>query len=343
MSAPTPNDLAEDRRLAEASAWRARLTEQKLDSDPALERWLASDPLNAAAYERAEAIWDEMGDLSGTPEFMDLRRGALDVAARQGRRNRRAYHVDRPIAAALVTLAIICAGGAGAWWIANQPRTYETMLGERRVVPLSDGSQVWLDSDSKVAIRYTSDARKLELLRGQARFDVAHNVARPFSVKARDETVVATGTSFNIDLTGADTRVTLIEGHVAVLAGPGRGYAPVQRRLQDVSSRTVELAAGQELDVVSAAPPIVKTVDLERATSWEEGRLVFENEPLAEAALRISRSSARRVSVDPAVANLRISGVFNAGDADGFVQTMSLYLPVKAESGADGGLVLAAR
>ena len=342
MSAPIPNDLAEDRRLAEAAAWRARLAEQKLDSDPALEQWLASDPLNAAAYERAEAVWDEMGELSSTPEFMDLRRGALDIAARQGRRNRGAYRLARPIAAALATLAILGAGG-GTWWMVNRPQTYETTLGERRVVPLSDGSQVWLDSDSKVAIRYTSDARKLELLRGQARFDVAHNVARPFSVKARDETVVATGTSFNIDLTGSDTLVTLIEGHVAILDGAGRRSTPVQTRQQFSPPHTVDLVAGQELDVMAAAPPIIKTVDLERATAWEDGRLVFENEPLSMAALRISRSSARRVSVDPAVANLKISGVFNAGDVDGFAQTMSLYLPVRSEPGADGGVVLVAR
>jgi transmembrane sensor len=342
MSAPTPNDLAEDRRLAEAAAWRARLAEQKLDSDPSLEHWLASDPLNAAAYERAEAIWDEMGELSSTPEFMDLRRGALDIAARQGRRNRGAYRLARPIAAALATLAIIGAGG-GTWWMVNRPQTYETTLGERRVVPLSDGSQVWLDSDSKVAIRYTSDARKLELLRGQARFDVAHNVARPFSVKARDETVVATGTSFNIDLTGSDTLVTLIEGHVAILDGAGRRSTPAQTRQQAGPPHTVDLVAGQELDVMAAAPPIIKTVDLERATAWEDGRLVFEDEPLSMAALRISRSSARRVSVDPAVANLKISGVFNAGDVDGFAQTMSLYLPVRSEPGAGGGVVLVAR
>jgi transmembrane sensor len=342
MSAPIPNDLAEDRRLAEAAAWRARLAEQKLDSDPALEHWLASDPLNAAAYERAEAIWDEMGELSSTPEFMDLRRGALDIAARQGRRNRGAYRLARPIAAALATLAIIGAGG-GAWWMVSRPQTYETTLGERRVVPLSDGSQVWLDSDSKVAIRYTSDARKLELLRGQARFDVAHNVARPFSVKARDETVVATGTSFNIDLTGSDTLVTLIEGHVAILDGAGRRSTPVQARQQAGPPHTVDLVAGQELDVMAAAPPIIKTVDLERATAWEDGRLVFEDEPLSMAALRVSRSSARRVSVDPAVANLKISGVFNAGDVDGFAQTMSLYLPVRSKAGADGGVVLVAR
>jgi transmembrane sensor len=334
--------MAEERRLAEAAAWCARLAERRLETDPALEQWLASDPLNAAAYARAEAIWDEMGELSSTPEFMDLRRGALDIAARQGRRNRGAYRFAGPIAAAVATLVLLGAGGA-TWWAINRPQVYETTVGERRVVPLSDGSQVWLDSDSKVAIRYTSDARKLELLRGQARFDVAHNVARPFSVKARDETVVATGTSFNIDLTGSATLVTLIEGHVAVFGGPPRRSFAAQARRQISPPRAVELAAGQELDVMAATPPVVKTVDLERATAWEEGRLVFEDETLSTAAERISRSSSRSVSVDPAVANLRISGVFNAGDVDGFAQTMSIYLPVKEEYRADGGLVLAAR
>ncbi len=339
MTMPSQTTPTEERRLAEAAAWRARLAEQKLDSDPLFEHWLATDPLNAEAYARAEELWDEMGDLSSTPEFIDVRRRALEIAARQGRRNRGAHKWARPIAAALAVVSIAGASG-GAWWFANLPQTYQTALSERRVIPLSDGSQVSLDSDSEVAVRYTADARKLELLRGQARFDVAHNVARPFSVRARDETVIATGTSFNVDLTGPNTLVTLIEGHVVVLNGAGQAPS-APRHAARISS--VDLIAGQELDVPVASPKVIKTVSLERVTAWEGGRLIFDDEPLSTAAQRVSRYSTRPVTVDPAVANLRISGVFNAGDVDGFAQTMSLYLPVRAEARTEGGTVLVAR
>src|SRR3546814_1264895 len=77
---------------------------------------------------------------------------------------------------------------------------YRTVLGERRVVTLADGSTVSLDAASEVRVAYSERARELALVRGQARFDVAHDPRRPFAVQARDQRVVATGTAFNVDL-----------------------------------------------------------------------------------------------------------------------------------------------
>src|SRR3546814_3966246 len=76
---------------------------------------------------------------------------------------------------------------------------YRTVLGERRVVTLADGSTVSLDAASEVRVAYSERARELALVRGQARFDVAHDPRRPFAVQARDQRVVATGTAFNVD------------------------------------------------------------------------------------------------------------------------------------------------
>src|SRR6185437_15005809 len=78
-------------------------------------------------------------------------------------------------------------------------------------------SQLTLDARSEVSVRYTSDARALTLVRGQAQFDVAHDVARPFSVTAEGHEVLATGTAFDVDLLGPKLLVTLLKGRVVVL------------------------------------------------------------------------------------------------------------------------------
>jgi len=69
-------------------------------------------------------------------------------------------------------------------WYLQRPDTYRTALGERRAVTLADGSQITLDSSSEVMVRYSANARALTLVRGQARFDVTHDVERPFTVTA---------------------------------------------------------------------------------------------------------------------------------------------------------------
>ena len=89
---------------------------------------------------------------------------------------------------------------------------------------------------------------RLHLLKGQARFDVAHDKSRPFSVVAGNQKVIATGTAFNIDMAGPKVLVTLIEGHVVVL-DENDAAKPVAA----VWSRPVELQAGQQLAAGAAA------------------------------------------------------------------------------------------
>lgn len=328
------------RRLAEATAWRVRLTEDDVETSEQFEAWIA-DPLNEAAWEQVQRPWREVGEKATTPELISARAGALERAHRQGRR-RWASGASGRIAAGLAAV-VIASGGYGGWrWYEAQPQVYRTTLGERRVVPLSDGSKVSLDSRSVLKIRYTKDARKLELVSGQARFDVSRDVRRPFSVTARDQTVVATGTAFNVDLLGPKVMVTLIEGQVVVMKGPPRDGPADQapRTAATAAPPPIVLKAGQQLVAAPAGAPQVTIVSLDRATAWEAGQLAFEDEPLGAVAERVSRYAERPLKVAPNVADMRISGVFKAGDVTTFIDVVSSYLPVEAQQGESGQITL---
>src|SRR3546814_3333806 len=137
-------------------------------------------------------------------------------------------------------LVVIVACGIGAYtWNAQRGDVYRAVAGERRLITLEDGSKISLDARSEVRVRYSKDARRLELLGGQARFDVAHDSRRPFSVRARDQLVIATGTAFNIDMVGSTVLVTLIEGRVEVLEDIGMPHGAVP--LKDRKSTSLEL------------------------------------------------------------------------------------------------------
>ncbi len=339
MSERGRGDQEAMRRLASASVWRVRLTEEGLESSAAFEAWLAEDPANEAAWRQVNAPWDLLGEQSTNPEVVAARRQALARAAERGptasaqRRSRRAYVLSGVAAGAAALVA-------GALWLFAQPGEYRTGLGERRVVTLEDGSKVSLDSQTVLQVRYSADARRLELKKGQARFDVFHNARRPFSVDAGDRTVIATGTSFNIDLRQSAVVVTLIEGRVLVTPHEAVALLPASAK-QDAAA--VPLNAGQTLttSLDATLPPKVANVRLDTVTSWESGRLMFDDEPLGEVVERVGRYSSQRIVVaDERAAQLRISGVFNTGDVTTFVDTVSRYLPVHAASRPDGTIVL---
>lgn len=328
--------LPADPRLVQAAEWQVRLAEAGLDSIPAFELWL-SDPQNAAAWERVSGIWDGFAEVAREPEMIAARQAALgdvfrhrQVAARPTRR-----------LAAIAAIILLGLGlGGGIYW-SGLPDDYRTARGERRMITLSDGSRVSLDSDSEVTVRYRHNARELALLKGQARFDVAHDKSRPFSVQAGDRKVVATGTAFNIDLAGPKVLVTLIEGRVLVY--DRAGAASEIRQPRPVQHREIALKAGEQLAFAPAVPPVIAPVNLQQVTAWTAGQLIFDNEPLSVVAERVNRYGAAQILIeDPSVADLRISGVFNAGDVAGVVDIITQYLPVQAVKLDDARLGLRA-
>ncbi|MGE5567207.1 MAG: FecR family protein [Parcubacteria group bacterium] len=322
---------ANDTRRADAALWRTRLEEEpQLALTPEYLDWSA-EPANRALSDRADEAWDLVGELSATPEMIALRHAALADARKTAARR---WSPRLPRMAAAIAAGVVLAASAGGAWLLS-PTIYRTDIGERRVVTLQDGSRISLDAASEVKVRYTHGARKLELVHGQARFDVARDLARPFVVDAGDRTVSATKGAFNIDRAARKVCVTLLDGAAIIRPDAGLFHraAPEKPRL---------LNAGQQLTVASRGEAVA-TADPREVTAWERGELVFTNEPLADAVARVNRYSVRRIEVDPSAAPLRISGAFNAGDTASFLDAMASYFNLEAVPSSDGKVMLQAR
>lgn len=327
-----------DEMLEAAMNWRLRLDapEWSADDEAELEVWLQADERHVRAFERTGEVWSFFDHHATAPELLKARRALL------GRVHREAWGrwalpagLNRRVAGAGLAAAVLIA--VGIWPLATQGDVYRTGLGERRIIRLEDGSVVTLDAMSRLSVRYSKGARRLELKRGQARFDVAKDPSRPFTVAARDRDVVATGTAFNIDMVDPEVRVTLIEGRVLVTRRVARLPLIESRR----SAKAVELRAGQALVAAKDAPPqLVATADLGQATAWQEGKLSFDREPLGEAVARMNRYSGRKISVaDDEAAAVLVSGVFNAGDVEAFLGAVNGFLPVRVVQG-EGGVII---
>jgi len=321
----SPNDQA---RLHAAAEWWERLrSEPALELSAEFQRWVSD-----AAHERAfQAVQDTQAALqhfSASHRILDMRQQALK-SLKEGRTYRHPYRRVGLIAAGFLVMAV--AGGGFLYQNVFSGQTFRTESGERRVVALSDGSRISLDSDTELNANYSGKDREITLRKGRARFDVAHDVTRPFTVTAGDETVVAVGTSFNVERLGPKVVVTLIQGRVSV-----------RRRMQDsfLSAdhgriSAVTLSAGEQIAAQEGTAPVVKAANLDAATAWEAGHLVFRGEPLGDAVAQVNRYTENPIVVDQSAATIPVSGVFNAGDVTSFVSAITSYFPVEATTGTD--------
>jgi len=323
---------AEFDRAEQAGYWCMRLCDNDLSTQDwdNFESWLEADPCNREAFDMAVLAWQEIEGAGNSLEFLPLRITALE-SVRVAKRARVVRYIPVWLRNAAAATIVILAG-LGAW-LHYTPDIYETGIGERHLVVLSDGSKISMDADTRVEVRYDNNRRGLTLVHGRAKFDVAKDPMRPFTVAAANRIVVATGTEFSVELLQHKVRVILFEGHVSVLdSGTGSSNsAPVPINFS--KSRTAAdhaLIPGRELIADTTAPVAdVITTDPTRSSSWEAGQLVFSDEPLALAVERVNRYDKGKIEIgDSRAGQVPITGVFTAGDTKAFVEGIAAVFPV---------------
>jgi len=228
--------------------------------------------------------------------------------------------------AAAIVLTVMAAGIGG--YVLSAPPAYRTATGEQRLVRLDDGSQVTLNTATKLTARIDAGQRRIELKEGEAYFDVAHlDNNRPFTVRAGEAEVRVTGTRFNVRRTEDGVRVDVLEGRV--LAG-AQGRA-------EGRAGAVPLAADQAASFDTDG--VVRwrgAAQVARIDNWRRGRVYFEDTPLREAVAEMNRyAPVRMVIVTPRLGDMPISGVFRAGSSDTFAKAVTLSHAVKVRKVGD--------
>ncbi len=322
-----------------AAAWWMRLQDDEAAGfSTEFQEWI-SNSANEQEFHAIELTTETLGELGTTPAIAEMRRSARNWLAREGAPRDASSWVSRKSAHALAAAVLVLAVAGGAFYLrfVDRPLSYATSVGQRRAVALQDGSHILLDSNSEVDIRYSRTARAVALTKGRARFDVAHDKARPFSVTADNKTVVAVGTSFDVELRGSKVLVTLIQGRV--LVNNAAGSAPPSRAI----GTDVALSAGQQLVAYMGRQPVITPADFAVTQAWEVGHIVFRGERLADAVEQINRYTGSPIIVDPSAASFRVSGVFSTADMKAFISAATEFYPLEAVPGANGAVTLRRR
>jgi len=295
-----------------ALSWIARFRSgSATDEDrQAFALWLQQDQRHKQAMDSMLDMWQDLAII----RLMDSSKAAeAPVEAA----NASSHWLRASVAtAACLALALFL-------WPQTSPNTgtplyYQTALGEQRTVELIDGSSMMLNTNSRVSVSYSDDHRSLELLRGEAYFEVAKDPARPFDVNTGSARVTAIGTAFNIYRDRQSASITVTEGVVRVteLGDTGNGVPA-----------TEILHANQQLEASDRGLQATTAADVSRHTAWQRGVLIAQDMTLTDLVRQIERYHDTHILItDISIATLTISGVFALKELDPILQALQLSL-----------------
>jgi transmembrane sensor len=359
MSKPPLQTANTSRTREEALDWFVRRRNKGFaaQEEQAFQTWLAANAAHREAFDRWSGEWQAFDEIPQDMRSLLQRNLAYDQAmeaassAGAARAKETKEMTTQPAvvpsaappgstrrrvlapAFAVAALAAVTGGtGLLAWnhWQAQQAQpvftqAFSTQRGQQIEVPLPDGSNLRLDTATRVEVAYYRQHREVKLLDGQAVFAVQADAQRPFQVLAGPVRVSVVGTKFSVRHTPE------VPGSAGVQVAVGEGKVRVQRIAAGADDSAVLLTARQQIasdarGVLSAVSPVA-TVDF---APWREHRLSFDNLRLDQALAELARYSDPQLLVhDPAVAALPITGVFDPRDMATFKRVLPAALPVR--------------
>jgi len=301
-----------------AADWLARLDgEPDASVREQFDRWRSADPRHEVAYLRLKATSQRLDRLRALrpPLGLEADPDFLAAPVTPGRKWARPVWGWSALAAGVVGLTL---GLTLFFRDTIHEDRYQTGIGGFERVVLADGSTVEMNTSTQVVVSFGSKQRKIELLAGEATFNVLRDAKRPFTVVAGQTTIRSLGTQFNVRRDGDAIDVIVTNGKVAV--GPAIVNAG-QAALVVLGNARVRTESPQ---------------DAERELAWQNGMLMFANTPLKQVIAEFNRYNHRQLVIgDPAIADREIGGYFKSRNLDSFVRILQGSFGVNADVTGD--------
>ncbi len=339
-----------------------KLTKKQIDE---LNAWVSTSDIHRECLESMVQSWREMNLLSSVMLPQEMQKPStfsvmltnilmpiVALFALLCVLTKRRKNIFTPIIATPLLLCVFI----GAVLFITQPinedkrLVFTTNIGEHLNHTLKDGSIIWLNSSTKIIVNYSDGFRRINLLEGEAHFEVAKDAARPFEVYADDRLVRAIGTAFSVHKLKGNIEIIVSEGTVElavventlVMIPDDFQRIKIDEDMNDNSAdkpltsdhKTTEyqpanvkqmlgkLTAGQRISIPTKHEKLSNVVELDtseitRSLSWKEGKLVFAGESLEEVINEITRHTKVKIDVlDPQLKSMRIGGQFKVGETD---------------------------
>ncbi|WP_426053576.1 FecR domain-containing protein [Janthinobacterium sp. PSPC2-1] len=309
-----PAAIAEEVQQQAAEWLTVLMSDEASEAEHAAwQRWRGADPEHERAWQHIDAV---------SRRFNGLHRGAA-AQALAGTEQQAVNGKRRQL---LAWLGVAAGGGllaaqTGAWDGVRALRAdYRTATGERREVVLDDGSVLSLNTRSAVNVRFDDKRRLIELLAGEILVSSGHGAgsAAPLVVATREGLVRALGTRFVVRQQDGVSTVEVFESAVDI-------------RPRDSAGAPLLLAAGRGVAFSRHAPDAPHAIDA-YADAWSRGQLIVDDVALGDFLADLARYRPGVIDCAPAVAQLRLSGVFPLADTQRILNMLPNSLPVQVRS-----------
>ena len=342
----------------EAIRWFLWMKEHKVEATDidVFNKWQSVNDLHANAYSEVESVWemcdsiedlpwprqDELANddydgtypislpeipastvLSTTSHQLFGSNGVKNVKQTRSRFKKQVYSIAASVFLMLGTgLAVFSYTQLNS----QNVELYETDIAEQDIYKLDDGSVITLGASSRVRVSFSDTHRQMELLQGEAYFEVAKDAKRPFIVDTGDASVVAVGTAFNINKRAKSVTISVLEGIVKV----GK-FSLKQNTLQEIEVFEDKLYQGQRV-IFQPSGELQKTTDEQmlRATSWRQGNLAYVDERLDKVIEDLNRYSKTKLVIgDREIADFIFTGTVLNNDISDWLGGLIKTFPIR--------------
>lgn len=245
-------------------------------------RWLDASPDNEKEFFREREFFDAL-----------ILSGRADQKSRLKKSGHRLIHpFIREVLKVVAIVAVTVACGL-YFYISERKEllsalnTITVPMGQRVNLKLPDGTSVWLNACSEIIYPAVFSGAKREIqLKGEAYFEVVHNIESPFIVRTEKCNIEVLGTKFNVEAYPGSDEVSaaLMEGSVKVTEN-----TPLSRSIFLKPDQEVRLKHGQLL----VSP--IRDYDHFR---WREGLICFKNVDFNELMIRFEKCYGIQIIVE---------------------------------------------
>ena len=318
-------DIGEARSVdTQASEWLAKLDAEAPGSDVRREfnRWIQEDPSHRQAFEAMVAFYDDMNVLTQAVLPRELQADNPAPVTPHSTQAGGWWQAPR-LAACAVVLAM------AVWFVPGllpQDKLYITQIGEQRPLQLADGSRVLLNTNSRLRVDYSRGIRRLDLLQGEAHFEVEHDPARPFEVHTGKGLVRAVGTAFTVHIQPRGVEVLVTDGVIELDQAEPPTTQVASAAPNRASAVGLQVPAGKVVvyeQEALAQLSLTKVELMEEQVAWQKGLLVFNNRHLSEVVAEVSRYTSLKIVIpERAMRELKVGGLFAVGDTESLFEAL---------------------
>lgn len=287
--------------------------------------WLEADVSHQQAYIRAEQLWQKSEVLVSSRKKITGKTSTIGIFN------------NHPYSLFPVGIACACALLVGLFFF-FQPRheilEYQTIVGQQKVVTLSDGSELTLNTDSHARININNTTRTVFLERGEALFDVSSDESRPFDVVTRSGVVRVMGTVFSVFDNGKQTLVTVVEGRVGLEKNhlSQENLTSMDTKSSKKFSANIVLNADEQLTLEQAEVETQpKKVRAKSLISWKNKKLIYDGETLINVIRGVNRYYDIEIVIgDESIAERKLVGIIAVNDFDSTLRSLEEVLELKS-------------